>query len=366
MPEALTPVRKQYLEIKREYPDTILFFRLGDFYETFDEDAEITARELDIVLTSRPVGKGVRAPLAGIPYHAVDGYLARLIQKGYHVAICEQMGEEPVKGIFPRQVVRVVTPGTLIEPALLPGDASNYLVAVVYSDEAAGTGRPGENLAAMAFTDVSTGDFAVTELSTQALEAEAARLQPAEIIAAAGSDLPDLGPAHITRWPAWHFEPGKCEESLLAHFKASTLEGFGLQGRPLSIRAAGVFVQYLQATQPDALRLLSGLRTYSLTSFMTLDAPTRRNLELEQTLRGEREGSLLGLIDRTITPMGHRLIRRWISQPLLEEASIRSRQVSVQFFVENGMCRAELRTALKPVTDLERLVNRVLATHAQP
>jgi DNA mismatch repair protein MutS len=366
MPESLTPVRKQYLEIKREYPGTILFFRLGDFYETFDDDAEITARELDIVLTSRPVGRGVRAPLAGIPYHAVDTYLAKLIQKGYHVAICEQMGDEPVKGIFPRQVVRVVTAGTLIEPALLPGDASNYLVAVVAPDQAGGAGRPESDLAAIAFTDVSTGDFAVTELSANGLEAEMARLQPAEIIAVEGSQLPDLGPAHVTNWPAWRFEPGKCEEALLSHFKAGTLAGFGLQGRPLSVRAAGVIVQYLQATQPDALRLLTGLRTYSLTSFMTLDASTRRNLELEQTLRGEREGSLLGLVDRTITPMGHRLIRRWISQPLLDETSIKSRQDGVQFFVENSMVRAELRAALKPVIDLERLINRVVATRAQP
>ncbi len=357
MPEGATPVRKQYLEIKREYPGTLLFFRLGDFYETFDEDAEITARELDIVLTSRPVGKGVRAPLAGIPYHAVDNYLARLIQKGYHVAICEQIGQEPVNGIFPRRVVRVVTAGTVIEPALLPGDGNNYLASVVLSDDSS---------AAIAYTDVTTGDFAVTELPSDALETELARLRPAEIIQPEGQALSALESVNLTSWPRWHFEPGKCEQVLLAHFKAAALDGFGIAGRPLAIQAAGAILQYLEVTQPDALHLLSGLRMYSLGAFMTLDASTRRNLELEQTLRGERQGSLLGLLDRTVTPMGGRLIQQWISQPLLHAENIRLRQDSIQFFVERGMLRAELRAALKPVTDLERLVNRIVATHARP
>jgi DNA mismatch repair protein MutS len=355
MPEDVTPVRKQYLEIKREYPGAILFFRLGDFYETFDEDAELTARELDIVLTSRPVGRGIRAPLVGIPYHAVDTYLARLIQKGYHVAICEQVGEEPIKGIFPRKVVRVVTPGTIIEPALLTSDANNYLAAVVLSDEALGSGRLDAGLAAIAYTDISTGDFSVTELPADALQAELARLQPAEIVQPEGQILPEARTDHLTAWPRWRFEPGKCEEILLAHFNAATLDGFGLQGRPLAVRAAGAIVQYLGSTQPDALRLISGLRLYSLGTFMTLDASTRRNLELEQTLRGERHGSLLGLIDRTMTPMGGRMMQQWVSQPLLDVAAIRSRQDNIQFFVDRGMCRAELRLALKPLTDLERL-----------
>src|SRR5512141_2902758 len=160
MPEDVTPVRQQYLDIKKEFPDTILFFRLGDFYETFDEDAETTARELDIVLTSRPVGKGLRAPLAGIPYHAVENYLAKLVEKGYHVAICEQVGDQPSKGIFPRKVVRVVTPGTVTEPGLLLGDSNNYLVSVVLANEAPG----GEQRAAVAYVDITTGEFAATQL----------------------------------------------------------------------------------------------------------------------------------------------------------------------------------------------------------
>lgn len=354
--EDVTPVRQQYLDIKKDYPDSIVFFRLGDFYETFDEDAEITARELDIVLTSRPIGNGVRAPLAGNPYHAVENYLARLIEKGYHVAICEQVGEQPAKGIFPRKVVRVVTPGTVTEAGLLPGDANNYLTSVVLDREAA----------SVSYTDVTTGEFAVTEIPLEALRAELTRLHPAEIIYPDNQILPDGVTGHITALPAWKFEPGKCNETLLAQFKSSTLTGFGLKERSLSVRASGAIIQYLKETQPDALILLTSLRVYSLNEFMTLDASTRRNLELDETLRGERKGSLLGTLDYSITPMGKRLMHQWVSQPLLQVEKINKRQVGVQYFFDNGMVRAELREALKPLTDLERLVNRVMAGHAQP
>ncbi len=354
----ITPVRQQYLDIKRDYPDTIVFFRLGDFYETFDEDAEITARELDIVLTSRPIGGGARAPLAGIPYHAVENYLARLIEKGYHVAICEQVGEQPTKGIFPRKVVRVVTPGTVTEPSLLPGDANNYLASVVLDSTL--------KSASVSHTDVTTGEFAVTELPLEALRAELTRLHPAEILYPDNQTLPDGISGHLTALPAWKFEPGKCNETLLAQFKSSTLVGFGLKDHSLQVRAAGAIVQYLKETQPDALNLLTSLRAYSLNEFMTLDASTRRNLELEETLRGERKGSLLGALDFSITPMGKRLMHQWVSQPLLQVEKIRQRQNGVEYFFSNGMTRAELREALKPLADLERLVNRVIAGQAQP
>jgi DNA mismatch repair protein MutS len=352
----VTPIRQQYLDIKKEYPDTILFFRLGDFYETFDEDAEITARDLDIVLTSRPIGNGVRVPLAGIPYHAVESYLARLIEKGHHVAICEQVGEQPAKGIFPRKVVRVVTPGTVTEPGLLPGDANNYLASIVLN----------EGAASVSYTDVTTGEFAVTEFPLEALRAELTRLHPAEILYPDHQSLPDGISGHLTALPAWKFEPGKCNETLLAQFKASTLDGFGLKQNSLSVRAAGSIVQYLKETQPDALNLLTSLRSYNLNEFMTLDAPTRRNLELDETLRGERKGSLLGTLDTTITPMGRRLIHQWVSQPLLSVEKVRQRQNGVQYFFDSGMVRAELREALKPISDLERLINRVIAGQAQP
>jgi len=360
----VTPIRQQYLEIKREYPNTILFFRLGDFYETFDEDAEITARELDIVLTSKPIGKGTRVPLAGIPYHAVENYLGRLIEKGYHVAICEQVGDTPVKGLFPRKVIRVVTPGTVTEPGLLPGDANNYLASVLL--DASPSFNSDGQIASVAYADVTTGEFAVVELPVESLRAELTRLHPAEILHPDNQILPNEIVGHLTSWASWKFEPGKCNETLLAHFKSSTLDGFGLKPNSLSVRAAGALVQYLKETQPDALNLLTSLRTYHLSDFMTLDASTRRNLELDETLRGERKGSLLGTLDLTITPMGKRLIHQWVSQPLLDVAKIQHRQLGVEYFFQQGMVRAEVRAALKPIADLERLVNRVLAGQAQP
>ena len=354
--EDVTPIRQQYLEIKRAHPDAILFFRLGDFYETFDEDAKITSRELDIVLTSRNVAKGSRIPMAGIPYHAVENYLARLIEKGYHVAICEQVGDQPLKGIFPRKVVRIVTPGTVVEPGLLPGDANNYLASIILDGGAA----------AVSYADITTGEFAVTELPLESLRAELTRLRPAELLHPDTQNLTDGMFGHPTSLPAWRFEPGKCEEALLSHFRAVSLEGFGLKGQSLSIRAAGVIVQYLKETQPDALNLLTGLRVYSLSEFMTLDAATRRNLELTETLRGEVKGSLLNVLDHTVTPMGKRLMRAWVSQPLLDVDKIKSRQDGVATFFDHGMTRAEIRAALKPLADLERLVNRIIAGHAQP
>ena len=355
----ITPVRKQYLEIKRQYPNAILFFRLGDFYETFDHDAEITARELDIVLTSRGVGKGQRVPLAGIPYHAVENYLGRLVEKGYHVAICEQIGDQPVKGIFPRKVVRVVTPGTVVEPGLLPSDSNNYLAAILKE----------ERRAALAYADITTGEFAVAEFPAASLRSELIRLNPAEILHP--EDLPAENESagaggHLTPWTSWRFETGRCEESLKAHFQAASLDGFGLRGKPLAIRAAGALIQYLKETQPNALPLLTRLHTYNLNEFMTLDAATRRNLELTETLRGELDGSLLGVLDRSVTPMGKRLLRQWVSRPLLNVAEIRKRQEGVDYFFQRGMERAELRQALKPLADLERLTNRIVAGHAQP
>jgi DNA mismatch repair protein MutS len=359
--EDITPIRKQYLAIKRQYPNAILFFRLGDFYETFDQDAEIAARELDIVLTSRPVGKGVRVPLAGIPHHAVENYLARLIERGYHVAICEQVGDQPSKGIFPREVVRVITPGTLIESGLLPSDANNYLVCVQIQ----------ENHAGVAYVDISTGEFATTELASDdiliALRAELSRLHPAEILYPENIQLPDGLSGHLTPWQAWHFDTSRCQDAMKKHFGVSSLDGFGLRGMTLAMQAAGTIVQYLMDTQPTALKLLSSLNTYSTSEFMNLDASTRRNLELTETIRdGDIHGSLLGELDRAITPMGKRLIRQWVSKPLLDVGLIVQRQQCVQFLFNQGMFRTELRAALRPLNDLERLTTRVASGTAQP
>ena len=358
--EDISPIRKQYLEIKRKYPDAILFFRLGDFYETFDNDAEIASRELDIVLTSRSVAKDTRIPMAGIPYHAVENYLARLIEHGYHVAICDQVGEQPVKGLFPRQVVRVVTPGTIIEPGLLPSETNNYLACILVQPDTHG------ETASVAYVDITTGEFSVTEFSGEnvqtATRSELIRLRPAELLYPDGYQTGDGIPGHKTSWPAWRFELGRCQEELLRHFGVATLDGFGLHGRSASIRAAGAIIQYVHDTQPSALKLLNGLSTYNLMDFMTLDAATRRNLELTETLRGGTvKHSLLGVLDCTVTPMGKRLLRQWVNKPLLDVDLINQRLDKVEYLHGNGLLRSEIRTALKPLGDLERIVNRIVS-----
>lgn len=358
---SITPIRKQYLSIKKNYPDTILFFRLGDFYETFDQDAEVVSRELDIVLTSRNVAKGVRVPMAGIPYHAVENYLSRLISKGYHVAICEQVSDQPINGLMQREVVRIVTPGTILEPELLPGDANNYLAAVVID----------ENKGAIAYVDISTGEFAVTEIKSASvksdLRAEIIRLKPAEILLPEGMEINGDLPFHITSLPDWRFETSRNQLTLERALNVSTLAGYGLNGKSLAISAAGVVVEYLEQTQPAAAKLLDGISVYNVSEFMALDAATRRNLELTETIRGgELKGSLLGVLDRTITPMGKRLIRQWVSKPLLDIDEINRRLCGITIFFENGLLRSEIRQNLKGIMDLERLATRIQSGVAQP
>ncbi len=366
----VTPIRKQYLQLKAQHPDAILFFRLGDFYETFDADAEIAARELDLVLTSRPVAKGVRVPMAGVPYHAVENYIARLIEKGYRVAIAEQVGEVTGKGLVERQVVRVVTPGTVVEPNLLDARRPNYLAALIKEEERAG----------LAYADITTGEFATTQLAREEVSRELARLQPRECLypdarewksvqTSASPPLPELNfpGIHFTPWPTYRFELGAARQTLLDHFGVNTLEGFGCEGKPLAIRAAGAILHYLQETQKGALAQLTTLRTYSTDRFLVLDPATRRNLELTETLRDRRvQGSLLGVLDRTLTPMGGRLIRIHISQPLVDREAIKRRLDEVERFVQDGVLRARVREALKDMPDLERLVNRVVGGIATP
>jgi DNA mismatch repair protein MutS len=361
MVEDVTPIRQQYLDIKKKYPDTIVFFRLGDFYETFDADAETTSRELDIVLTSRGVHKGKRIPMAGIPYHAVENYLSRLIEKGYHVAICEQVGEQPQKGIFPREVVRVVTPGTVFEPTLLRSDRNNYLAAVIHNDDHIG----------IAYVDISTGEFQTTEIQSRdpknELRSELIRLNPSEVLCPESLKLDSSISMHLTRLPDWRFEPGRCKETILRIMNVKTLEGYGLESLPMAIQTSGVILQYLTDTQPSSLLLLRGISTYSTSEFMMLDASTRRNLELTETIRrGDVHGSLLSILDRTITPMGHRCIRQWVSKPLLDLELIKKRQEIVSFFFSNSMIRVGFRTQLQHFGDLERLANRVVAGNALP
>ncbi len=361
MSEDVTPIRQQYLDIKKRYPDAILFFRLGDFYETFDRDAEITSRELDIVLTSRNVAKGIRIPMAGIPHHAVENYLSRLIEKGYHVAICEQVGDTPVRGLFPREVVRVVTPGTVIEPSLLPVEKNNYLAAVYLSDKSA----------ALAYTDISTGDFYATafegEYFLASLRAEIVRVQPAEVLISEGTALGENGDLHLTYVPAWQFEPARCRDILLRHFNTLSLEGFGLPAGSPALPAVGVIIQYLQNTQPSAVQLLSNVHFYSTSEYMTLDAATRKNLELTETIRsGQTQGSLLSVLDYCRSPMGKRLIKQWISRPLLDLEAINLRLAAVEVFFENGIQRAAFRQSISRLGDVERLINRVVTGAAGP
>jgi DNA mismatch repair protein MutS len=357
----VTPLRQQYLDIKRQHPDAIVFFRLGDFYETFDEDAKITSRELDIVLTSRPVSKGVRVPMAGIPHHAAENYLSRLIDKGYHVAICEQVGDEPENGLVPREVVRVVTPGTVVEPGLLQHHRNNYLAAAFYQ----------ENRAGIAYVDVSTGEFAATEVNNKEIlnpiRTEIFRLNPSEILWSDSLPKPEGLPGYLSAIESWHFELGRCTENLQEHFEVATLDGFGLRGKPMAIRAAGAILAYLEETQRDSLKLLSDFSTYSLDEFMVLDAETRRNLELTETIRGgKKEGSLLGILDSTLTPMGGRLLNQWVSKPLLDVGLVNQRLDAVGYFFKNGLLRAEVREAIKAFDDLERLTSRVISGHAIP
>ncbi|HEY7294561.1 MAG TPA: DNA mismatch repair protein MutS, partial [Dehalococcoidia bacterium] len=314
----LTPARRQYLEIKAECPpDTILLYRLGDFYETFDDDAHRVAEALHITLTSREFGRGVRVPLAGIPHHALNSYLARLLARGFKVAVCEQLSE-PGRGIIDRGVVRIVTPGTISQPELLRPGENSYLAAVC---------RHGESLA-LAYVDVTTGEFAATQFSgaeaEAALEAELARIAPAECLMPAGAGLPHAGTA--TRLEERLFEPESAEETLRRTLKVASLEAFGCANAPAVTAATGAIVAYLQRTNPDLLGLLDGFRTYTTARYLALDPQSRRNLDLLRSARsGAARGGLIAVLDRTRTAMGGRLLRRLLSQPLLDLAEIDAR-----------------------------------------
>jgi len=359
MKEGSPPIRQQYLRIKRQYPQAIVFFRLGDFYETFDEDARIASRELDIVLTSREMGKGNKVPLAGIPYHALDNYLARLINRGYKVAICEQVtrpGE--TRGLVEREVVRLVTPGTVVEPGLLDSKSNNYLTSVVL----------GEGEVGLAYVDITTSEFATTQLPLARAITELERLKPSEIIAARSSELDSLGlDDSITRLDDYWFEPEVARQALLDHFSAASLEGYGCAHLPLAVSAAGAIIHYVAETQKGVLGQLNRLSTYATDNFMALDVQTQRNLELFQSARtGTSVGSLLSVVDLTKTPMGGRLLRRWLGQPLLDLAELTRRQDAIGWFVDRSLARNQSISLLGGVADLERLINRVRGEIAIP
>jgi DNA mismatch repair protein MutS len=358
----LTPLRRQYLEIKRRFPQAIVLFRLGDFYETFDQDAELVSRELDIVLTSRPIGKGQRVPLAGIPHHALDGYLAKLIAKGYKVAICEQVSEPALsaaKGrtLMERQVVRVVTPGTVVEGDLLDQRANNYLAALALAGDRVG----------LAYVDVSTGEFAVAQMDAGLLPAELDRLRPAELVLPEDQDPPEGLQTAVSHLETHRFQPEAAAELLLAHFGAASLDAFGCADLPLAVAAAGAVLAYLQDNQRAVLAHITRLSTYSTSAFMTLDSHTRRNLELFASIRhGPGIASLLSTIDLTKTSMGARLLRRWLGQPLLDITYVHQRQDRVQFFFQSAVRRGQVSAPLAKMPDLERLLGRISAGLASP
>ena len=348
-----TPIRRQYLEIKKRHANAILLFRLGDFYEAFDDDARLLARELDIVLTSKVMGKGIRVPLAGVPFHSLERHLATLIAKGHRVAICEQLSETAIKGedgkrLIERDVVRVVTPGTVFEPGLLDSKTNNY-IAAFFSD-----GRR----AGIAYADVTTGDFAATEIENNLALTELQRIAPSEILLAktnqefSNQDLPGF----VTLLDAKMFGSDNARKVLLKHFSAKTLEPFGLENLPLAASAAAAVVSYLRQTQIDSAEQLTRLKTYDASNFMALDAHTLKSLEILESSSGG--ASLLSILDKTRTAMGGRLLRRWLRQPLLDVAEIVRRQEHISFFVENKRERIEIINILENLHDIERLAVR--------
>lgn len=363
----LTPMMQQYVDTKSQYPDCILFYRLGDFYEMFFEDAITASKELEITLTGKSCGLDERAPMCGVPYHAVESYLNRLVKKGYKVAICEQM-EDPklTKGLVKRDVVRIVTPGTNLDTKSLDESKNNYLMCIVYIAD-----RYGVSVA-----DITTGDYFVTELSDgTGLLDEIYRFMPSEIICnesfyMSGLDLEDLrGRLGITVYTLdpWYFDDAICKKKLLEHFHVSAFAGLGLQDYDCGIISAGALLAYLLETQKNSLSHLTHITPYTTGKYMMLDSSTRRNLELCETLREkQKRGSLLWVLDKTKTAMGARMLRKFVEQPLIEKDEIESRLDAVEELKEGAILREEIREYLSPVYDLERLITRITYGSANP
>ncbi|NPA91146.1 MAG: DNA mismatch repair protein MutS [Chloroflexi bacterium] len=370
--EKLTPMLKQYRDIKARYPDAIVLFRLGDFYEMFDEDARRISRELGLTLTSRSFSKHVRLPMCGFPHHQLTPYLGRLLARGHKVAVVEQLEDaRKVKRLVRRDVVRVITPGTVVEDALLRAKTQNFLAALVRETIPQRQGTP-QHAFGLALMDLSTGEFLTTEFrgetAQEDLFEELARLTPSEFVLptplAQDEDLVDrlrdMGSSRVSPHEATAFRLEDAEQTLRAHFRVSTLEGFGCAHMPLAIRAAGGLLHYLRTGQISDLAHITELTTYHREHHMVLDSSTQRNLELVEPLRRDnREGTLFATLDETRTAMGARLLRRWILQPLLRVDAIQARQDAVENFVQDTFLREDVRTLLDGVYDVERLVGRV-------
>ena len=355
------------METKKQYPDCILFYRLGDFYEMFFDDALTASRELEITLTGKECGLEERAPMCGVPYHAVDSYLSRLVQKGYKVAIAEQM-EDPklAKGLVKREVIRVVTPGTITSAQALDETKNNYLMGIVYLDDKMG----------VSVADITTGDFLVTEVSSErSLFDEIHKFAPAEIICndafvMSGISLDDMKNRYhftVSTLDAHFFQDENCRRILREHFKVASLEGLGLGDYDCGVIASGAVLQYLYETQKNTLDHLTTIVSYASGNFMILDSSTRRNLELLETMREkQKRGSLLWVLDKTRTAMGARLLRNWIEQPLINREDILKRQQAIEELNLNYISREELGEYLNPIYDLERLISRISYKSANP
>ncbi|MFK2904859.1 DNA mismatch repair protein MutS [Dyella ginsengisoli] len=355
-----TPLMRQYLSAKAAHPDVLLFFRMGDFYELFYDDARKAARLLDITLTQRGASAGAPIPMAGVPYHAVENYLARLVKLGESVAICEQIGDPALaKGIVERKVVRIVTPGTVTDAALLEERRDNLLLAI-----AAGPG----GAYGLAWVDLSSGRFLLSEVPTaEALAAELARLQPAETLIDENVAWPKLVSAlpGLRKRPPWHFDSDAARRELNRFFGTRDLGGFGVDKLPLAVAAAGCLLGYVEETQKSALPHLTGMAVESASETIALDAATRRNLELDTHPSGRTEHTLLGVLDETVTPMGARLLRRWLNRPLRSRAVLRQRHQALGLLIDSR-CHLSLRETLRGIGDLERILARVALRSARP
>ena len=363
----LTPMMQQYMETKKQYEDCILFYRLGDFYEMFFEDALTASKELELTLTGKACGLEERAPMCGVPYHAVEGYLTKLVSRGYKVAICEQV-EDPklAKGLVKREVVRIVTPGTNLNMQSLEESKNNYLMSITYTSNRVG----------ISVADVTTGDFYLTEVEdAKKLMDELMKYQPSEIVCndaflVSGIDVTDLrGRLHISvnALEAHVFDDDACRKILLKHFKVNTLIGLGIEEFPTGMIAAGALLQYLYETQKTGLEHFTHIYPYLTSKYMLLDSSTRRNLELTETLREkQKRGSLLWVLDKTKTAMGARMLRSFIEQPLIDKDEIDNRLDAIEELNQDSISRDEIREYLNPVYDLERLLSKVTYKTANP
>lgn len=363
----LTPMMQKYMETKEQYKDCILFYRLGDFYEMFFDDALVASRELEITLTGKSCGLEERAPMCGIPYHAVEGYLSKLVSRGYKVAICEQV-EDPklAKGLVKREVIRVVTPGTNLNVQSLEAGKNNYLLSIAYTPDGIG----------ISAADVTTGDYYVTEVEDlKKLNDELMKYEPSEIICneaflVSGFDVNDLkSRLHISvnALESHMFDDDGCRRILMKHFKVNTLIGLGVEEFPTGLLAAGALLQYLYDTQKTDLEHFTHIYPYLTSKYMLLDSSTRRNLELTETLREkQKRGSLLWVLDKTKTAMGARLLRNYIEQPLIEKDEMEKRLDAIQELNQDSISRDEIREYLNPIYDLERLLSKVTYKTANP